>query len=258
MVININFCNPKTGSFNPFDTSVRISKMYITEVEDAREIANYILDVLEEDVANYFRSRRLPFPEEPARPLTRHYSGSNISLKEEWSDMVPNQPSTMRLYYEKGVSDFREKSITQLPVDKMVDATCEVILHRNKRRFRRGSPPKYVPDETQTREMTLVSDELAERTFRKMYPLKDDYKPPEIPSRKESLDGVLKNADQEEPNVDKARVGPKVKWSSKERLLPPLPKDYYKVETFWTGSTFRGEYVNRQFHHGFYQYPLSN
>jgi hypothetical protein len=70
---------------------------------------------------------------------------------------------------------------------------------------------------------------MGEKLFRHLYPLKDDYKAPLVPSRKASLNLALDTADNEAEDVDKARIGPKIKWSSRKRLLPPLPENYHKV-----------------------------
>ncbi len=66
---------------------------------------------------------------------------------------------------------------------------------------------------------------------------------------------ALKQAEEahkEEDSINRPKI---ISFSNRKKILPPLKDDYYKEETFWTGSKFRGEYKNRQFHKGHYDHP---
>lgn len=70
------------------------------------------------------------------------------------------------------------------------------------------------------------------------------------------MDIALAEAEKGDPLADRVRQGPQIiSFSNRKKILPPLRDDYYKDETFWTGSRFKGEYRNRQFHKGHYDHP---
>ena len=109
---------------------------------------------------------------------------------------------------------------------------------------------------TQTKEMTFVPDSKAQLIFMEMYPKPDDWAPAQLPSRMPSMMVAIDAAEKEDPNVDRTRKGTQIiNFSNRKKLLQPLKDDYYKDETFWTGSRFRGEYKNRQFFKGQYDHP---
>lgn len=217
--------------------------------EDAEVVANYILDVLEDDLYNYFNVlQEDEYGKEEVLTRTRLKRTSDASIDSNYSDPLPGEASQLNLFYEYEAAtapSYRKDEF------ETKDEACEASIHRSR------GPKKVKDTSTVTREMAFVDPLTAELVFRHNYPLKDDYKPPEVPSRKASLDGAMEKAAIETPDVDRPRIGPKIRWGKRARLLPPLPQDYFKEETFWTGSVFRGQYINRQLHHGRFEFPLS-
>lgn len=70
---------------------------------------------------------------------------------------------------------------------------------------------------------------------------------------------AVTQAVKEDPQNDQNRQAATItNFSNRKKILPPLKDDYFKEETFWTGSKFKGEYRNRQFYKGHYDHPTGN
>ncbi|OXA61660.1 uncharacterized protein LOC118435221 [Folsomia candida] len=242
--------------------SIRISQMQITSYEDAKIIAEEVILVLEQDVANYLENAGIAFEgqteeeelTEQSVTLREKISGSSVSISSNASVTLPGEPSKLRLFYEKGENITREDPIPDLQgvgIDEMV----EVTLHRSRKWKRRGKPAQ-LEGFSQTKAMTFIPEDKAGMLFMTIYPQPDDYVPPDVPNRKKSMDIALAEAEKGDPLADRVRQGPQIiSFSNRKKILPPLRDDYYKDETFWTGSRFKGEYRNRQFHKGHYDHP---
>lgn len=127
--------------------SIRISQMQITSYEDAKIIAEEVILVLEQDVANYLENAGIAFEgqteeeelTEQSVTLREKISGSSVSISSNASVTLPGEPSKLRLFYEKGENITREDPIPDLQgvgIDEMV----EVTLHRSRKWKRRGKP----------------------------------------------------------------------------------------------------------------------
>jgi hypothetical protein len=237
--------------------SVHISQMSFTTADDAREIAEIIIQTLEEDLAKFAEVSGTVFPEpNSGQPDQRKISGSSSE------PILPGDPSKLRLFYEKGQSEYRENPIPELKKPG-VDAAVEVSINRSSKQWRRvGGPPIFAETSTQTKEMTFILETKAQLVFMDIYPKPDDWKEPPTPERDPSLQEVLDAVDlAEKENLDgeNTKTGPKIThFSNKKKLLQPLRDDYLKDESFWTGSRFKGEYRNRQFYKGHYDHPTGN
>lgn len=223
---------------------------------EAKRIAEEVVEDIDTFFEGYFFCHKLVKKRALRRSASSNLSlVSNVSeLMKEVGPFVFDGPSTMDMYFEEGETNYLDIPLNTLPHKLRADAECQVHLHRSYN----VKADSVEENGTQTKLMTFLNNYEAERAYRHLYPLKDGYIPPPTPSRQESMENNINIAKNTPEDIDKQKVGPKVKWSKKERLLPPLiPRDYHKEETFWTGSKFTGKYENRQFKHGFFNYPLS-
>ncbi|ODM95599.1 MORN repeat-containing protein 5 [Orchesella cincta] len=241
----------RTSSINILDLSLQTR-------EEATPIAEYILQLLEEDLALHVQTTGIKFPE----PLTKREimrmkrglkdTDSASSFDSNLSDILPGEPSRIRMTYEKGVSVYADMSLMHLSAEDGVDKEIQVNLHRAKKRRHGVRFSRY----TQTLDMTYIPMETALLIFKQMYPQMDDYKVKEPPSRKASQERAIAIAEATDPNIDNKRKGPQIiSLSNKKQLLQPLMDDYFKEERFWTGSRFLGEYKNKRFFKGRYDHP---
>lgn len=218
--------------------------------DQASEFAEYVIQVLEEDLAEYVQRTGNAFPEPGSAESQEMKSDiSSCSLKSVWSDLLPGDPSLVRMVYERGVSAYCDTSLRALAPGR-VDKQFQVAIHRAcKPRTRKSH--RY----SQTLEMTFLTEEAALFVFKQMYPQADDYKPADPPSRKASEELAIKLGEKADQDVDTKQRPSVVSLSSAKQLLQPLVTDYYKEEKFVTGCRFTGEFKSRQFFKGRYDHP---
>jgi hypothetical protein len=232
------------------DPSIHISQMEITTLEKAKEVAEQIILQLEQDVVTHFG---IDLEKLEKLGLRKKVSGSSVSLGSSPSLPLEGEPSKLRLFYQKGSNLSKYKKIA--PLKKGVDASVEVALHRS-RKWKKGKAPEYLEQGAQTKQMTFVPESKAQFIFMELYPKPDDWVPEEVPERKKSMEDAVSQAEKEDPQVDRTRLKPQiVRFTNRKKILPPLRDDYYKDESFWTGSRFQGEFKNRQFAKGHYDHP---
>ncbi|CAL8122574.1 unnamed protein product [Orchesella dallaii] len=239
-------------------SSINILELNLLTREEAAPIAEYIIQLLEEDLALHMQTTGIKFPEPlTKRELMRLKRGlkdtdSASSFDSNLSDILPGEPSKIRMTYEKGISVYADMSLMHLAVEDRVDKEIQVNLHRAKKRKHGMRFSRY----TQTLEMTYIPMETALLIFKQMYPQMDDFKVRDPPSRKASQERAIAIAETTDPNIDNKRKGPQIiSLSNKKQLLQPLMDDYFKEEKFWTGSRFLGEYKNKRFFKGRYDHP---
>lgn len=185
---------------------------------------------------------------------------SEISLRSIKSEVLPDEPSQLRLSYQEGDTEYKFCELRPLQLATKQNASCAVTMHRPVRRIRLHGEyydkAAHISTQTQTKEMSMLTDSKAQIVYMEMYPTPENLEPTVIASRQPSLDLVIQTARKEKPGLDFTRIGPKItKFSSKKRILQPLKEDFYKEELFWTGSRFCGEYRGRQFYKGRYDHP---
>jgi len=239
--------------------SLHISQMTFESPEDAYPYAEIILETLEEDLAAYAEMNNIDF-DDPSTFMKgkrrRRPSEDSLSVTSLVSLPLEGEPSRLKLDYEKGDADFKSAPIPHIPKGKGVNEACEANIRRKIKRISIGIPKKEESVQVQTKQMTYLTEAKAQLIYLDMYPRSDEWKPPQTPSREESLERVLSAAEKADPQIDRSRQGPQIiNFTNPKKILQPLRDDYYKDESFWTGSRFRGEYKNRQFEKGQYDHP---
>lgn len=141
--------------------------MEIDSAQDALTIAEQVLLVLEDDVVDYFQERGIAAEDinsvGPEDVLREKISGDSLSVSSELSLVLPGEPSTLRLFYEKGVNIAKDDAIPAL-AGKGVDEECEVVLHRTRKYKRHGKPPMK-EDFSQTKAMAFIPEDKAGVVF---------------------------------------------------------------------------------------------
>lgn len=171
---------------SPDEDLIRISQMEITNVEEAKIIAEEIILILEEDLMEVFEERTgRPLSYEPIveveETVREKISGSSISVSSKTSIPLEGEPSKLRLFYSKGENATKNQPLPHIH-GQGVDEEIQITLHRS-RKWKKGEKPTFAEGFTQTKAMTMVPDSKAQFVFMELYPKPDDYKVPEVPTR---------------------------------------------------------------------------
>ena len=246
---------------------IDISTLEITDQEEALKIAQIVLQVLEEDLFEANQQGRF------GKPIQRHHSDPNLErdrrkkwLQEHESkyslvsnvsslDFKLNAPSTMELFYRKGANPRQHERLQKLPEDGKKDESIQVEMHRTE--FE-GSKLKAVG--TQTLETIGLRGTEARLEFMKMYPAPDHWTHDGISSRNASLADITRKLEESSQQEHEIPVGPKPQYrkANRERILKPIDGEFQKAEAYWTGSSFKGDFKDRVFSLGLYNYPTCN
>ena len=246
---------------------IDISTLQITDRDEALKIAEIILQVLEEDLFEANQQGRF------GKPIQRHHSDPKLErdrrkkwLKEHESkyslvsnvsslDFKVNAPSTMELLYRKGANPRQHERLQPLTEDAKKDECIQVEMHRSEPE---GSRQRVVG--TQTLETIGLRGTEARLEFMKMYPAPDHWTHDGISSRNASLADITRKLEESAEEEHEIPVGPKPQYrkANRERILKPISGEFQKAEAYWTGSTFRGDFKDRVFSLGLYNYPTCN